>query len=120
MAAFGCFCQDWDLFKQQHEFALDYGVFKKGKEKQEKNPHLNSLLQLMLHRGMNSRNFLAEETVNYEILPILKYWIILEMLLLCCSAVVLQLNFVFTEMVLTEAYGIQAWRGWKKMCSRAN
>lgn len=36
------------------------------------------------------------------------------MLLLCCNAVVFQLNFVFTEIVLTEAQGIQAWGGWKK------
>lgn len=75
--------------------------------KRRRNPHLNSLLQLMLHSWMN---FLTEETINYKILPILKYWNIHEMLLLCCNTVVFQLNFLFIEVVLTEAHGIQAWK----------
>lgn len=68
----------------------------------------------MLRNGMNSRNFLTEETINYEMLLIIKHWNIVKTLLLHCSARVFQLNFVFIEIVLTEAHGIQAWRGWKK------
>lgn len=68
----------------------------------------------MLCNGMNSRNFLTEETINYEMLLIIKHWNIVKTLLLHCNAMVFQLNFVFIEIVLTEAHGIQAWRGWKK------
>lgn len=102
--------------KQQHEFILACGIFKKVGEEiiRRKNPHLNFLLQLMLHSGMNSRNFLTEETVNYEVLPLLECWNTLEMMLLCCNAMVFQLDFFFIEIVLNEARGIQAWRGWKK------
>lgn len=48
-------------------------------------------------------------------LPVFQYWNVLEMLSLCYSAMVFQFNFVFIEIVLTEAHGIQGRMGWKKM-----
>lgn len=111
-----CFRQEWDVFKQQHEFTLAYGIFKNGggNKKKKKIPTWILFYSFMLHNGMNSRNFLIEETMNYEMLPILKHWNILKILSLCCNAMVCLLNLVFIEIVLTEGHGIQAWRGWKK------